>query len=344
LSRLPKQKRITKQILTHWKPHEDSTQQPPDEFCKHLRKLHLTQVIEAAPDAEAGDPRHSILTACMSDGDKSRKLHFTPAAWLSCPSTSDGVMTFTEGEWQNWFCSFLGVPLPSMLTLIANNRKCPCGRPYDAHAHHVHTCIQCHKTRAHNLVQDCLISLARDTEFGANKRVPTIEVDDQQLRADLYLPRMVVGGVGRGLCVDVSRVHDFHGNAANASLNGTLRHADINQVLSHRAQEKIVKYRAGYAALDVRRAFIPAVVSTSGRIHGDLLRLLYLLADNKTKRHFRDRHEAIDDESDAYCWRRSGFFWRMRASFGLACAQATTLAAQVFGKGNPRSRAGRTSA
>ena len=86
------------------------------------------------------------------------------------------------------------------------------------------------------------------------------------------------------------------------------------------------------------------LVSTSGRIHGDLLRLLYLLADNKTKRHFQDRHEAIDEESDAYCWRRSGFFWRMRASFGLACAQATTLAAQVFGKGNPRSRAGRTSA
>ena len=71
---------------------------------------------------------------------------------------------------------------------------------------------------------------------------------------------------------------------------------------------------------------------------------LYLIADNKTKRHFRDRHEAIDDDSEAYCWRRSGFFWRMRASLGLACAQATTLAAQVFGKGNPRSRAGRTSA
>ena len=344
LSRLPKQKRITKQILPHWKPHADSIQAPPDDFCKHLRALHLTQVVDAAPDAEAGDPRHSILTNCMSDGDKSRKLYFTPAAWLSCLSTSDGVTAFTEGEWQNWFCSFLGVPLPSMLSLIANNRTCPCGRPYDAHAHHVHTCIRSNKTRAHNLIQDCLISLASDTDFGATKRVPTIEVDDQQLRADLYLPRMVVGGVGRGLCVDVSRVHDFHGNAANPSLNGTLRHADINKVLSHRAQEKIDKYRAGYAALDVRRAFLPAVVSTSGRIHGDLLRLLYLIADNKTKRHFRDRHEAIDDDSEAYCWRRSGFFWRMRASLGLACAQATTLAAQVFGKGNPRSRAGRTSA
>ena len=120
--------------------------------------------------------------------------------------------------------------------------------------------------------------------------------------------------------------------------------SSCDYVLSHRAREKIDKYRAGYAALDVRKAFLPAVVSTSGRIHGDLLRLLYLLADNKTKRHFRDRHEAIDDDSEAYCWRRSGFFWRMRASLGLACAQATTLAAQVFGKGNPRSRAGRTSA
>ena len=51
----------------------------------------------------------------------------------------------------------------------------------------------------------------------------------------------------------------------------------------------------------------------------------------------------IDVDSEAYCWRRGGFLWRMRASLGLACAQATTLASQVFGKGNPRSRAGRLS-
>ena len=75
---------------------------------------------------------------------------------------------------------------------------------------------------------------------------------------------------GRGLCIDVIRVHDFHGNAANPLQNGTLRHTDINLVLSQRAQEKIDKYRAGYAAQDMRRAFLPAVVSTSGRIHGDL--------------------------------------------------------------------------
>ena len=63
---------------------------------------------------------------------------------------------------------------------------------------------------------------------------------------------------------------------------------------------KIDKYRAGYAALDVRKAFLPAVVSTSGRIHGDLLRLLYLLADNKTKRHYRDRHEVMRERDHVF--------------------------------------------
>ena len=36
--------------------------------------------------------------------------------------------------------------------------------------------------------------------------------------------------------------------------------------------------------------------------------------------------------------------WRIRASLGLACAQATTLASQVFGTGNPQSRARRSNA
>ena len=175
-SSLPKQKRVTQQIMPRWMPHVQYNQAPPDDLCNHLRKLHLTQVVEAAPDAEAGDPRHSILGAGMGEGDQSRKLYFTPATWLSCPSTSDGVMAFTMGEWQNWFCSFLEVPSPSMLALIANNRTCPYGRPYDAHAHHVNTCIHCNKTRAHNLLQDRLMSIVRDAGYSVTTRVPFIEV------------------------------------------------------------------------------------------------------------------------------------------------------------------------
>ena len=46
--------------------------------------------------------------------------------------------------------------------------------------------------------------------------------------------------------------------------------------------------RDGYLAVDHRRAFLPDVVSTSGRIHSELLRLLYILADIKTTQFFSD--------------------------------------------------------
>ena len=96
---------------------------------------------------------------------------------------------------------------------------------------------------------------------------------------------------------------------------------------------KIVNQNCCLPEIEIQEALLVKQISLN----------IIILADNKTARHFRDRHEVIDDDSEAYCWRRSGFFWRMRASLGLACAQATTLASQVFGKGNPRSRAGRPS-
>ena len=145
-------------------------------------------------------------------------------------------MAFTFGEWQSWVCQFLGVPLPSMLALCANNRKCPCHRPYDPHADHVNTCIHCKhlSIQAHNHFQDSLVSLARDAGcVGVNtNRVPTIAVaQDQHFRADIYIPQMLLVAC-RGVCLDASRVHDFRGSADNPSQNGTLRHSDINALCS----------------------------------------------------------------------------------------------------------------
>ena len=75
---------------------------------------------------------------------------------------------------------------------------------------------------------------------------------------------------------------------------------------SQRTQAKVDKYREGYAAPGLRHAFLPAVNSTSGRIHGELLRFLFTLADKKTSRSFEALGEAFDVDSDVYCWRRSG--------------------------------------
>ena len=41
----------------------------------------------------------------------------------------------------------------------------------------------------------------------------------------------------RGVAIDISTVHDFHGSADNPSVNGTLCHQDIDLALTQRAQE-----------------------------------------------------------------------------------------------------------
>ena len=161
-------------------------------------------------------------------------LQWSPAAWLSCLSNVDGVMAFTTGEWQSWFCMYLGLPLPSMCALGANNRRCPCQRPYDVNGDHILTC--CHhkatRTRCHNHILACLVSLFRQAGFHADsKGVPRIQrPQDKYYVADMFSRDMCVGTL-RGVTVDVSTVHDFHGSADKPSLNGTLRHQDLDLAL-----------------------------------------------------------------------------------------------------------------
>ena len=88
------------------------------------------------------------------------------------------------------------------------------------------------------------------------------------------------------------------------------------------------------AAPDLRHAFLPAIVSTSGRIHGELLRLLFIFADKKTTLSCRAMGEAADVDSEAYCWRRSGFSgacglplgWRARKPLPCAPRSSADLA------------------
>ena len=240
-SRLLPQRRVTQQILTHWLPHNLA---PPSDRHALLRRLHQKQEVEAAPNAEEDDLRHFILCAGMArDSSQPRTLHWSPAAWLSCLSNVDGVMAFTTGEWESWFCMFLGLPLPSMCALTANNRRCPCQRPYDVNGDHILTCVH-HKatrTRCHNHILACIVSLFQQAGFLADtKNVPRIQrPQDKYFVADMF-----------------------------SRTNGTLRHQDLDLALYQRAQVKVDKYREGYAAPGLRHAFLPAVVSTSGRIHG----------------------------------------------------------------------------
>ena len=83
--------------------------------------------------------------------------------------------------------------------------------------------------------------------------------------------------------------------------------------------------REGYAAQGLRHAFLPAIVSTSGRIHGQLLRLLFNLADKKTSNSISGACEP------PLAWRaRKPLPWALRSSAALALGIAMPRALSPF--------------
>ena len=76
------------------------------------------------------------------------------------------------------------------------------------------------------------------------------------------------------------------GDARDVLRHGTLRNPDRpDQLLDQAAADKICNYREPYAR-NRSLAFLPACMSTSERIHGEFLRLLYFLADKQASDYF----------------------------------------------------------
>jgi hypothetical protein len=112
--------------------------------------------------------------------------------------------------------------------------------------------------------------------------------------------------------------------AGRSGLNqGQLRNPDNpDHILESAAADKIRNYRDAYA--DNRQvAFLPACMTTSGRIHGEFLRLLFFLSNKQADDYFAALgYEAHKEE---FCHRRGVFFYRNRCTIGLACAEGVAL-------------------
>jgi hypothetical protein len=80
-------------------------------------------------------------------------------------------------------------------------------------------------------------------------------------------------------------------------------------------------------------------MSTSGRIHGEFLRLLYILAHRRTLKYFADMgDDETDDEpgTDAFTWRRSQYFWKLKAAIGFGNAVVVARRAHLAHPPRPR--------
>ena len=69
--------------------------------------------------------------------------------------------------------------------------------------------------------------------------------------------------------------------------------------------------------------FMPAIASTSSRMHGEFLRLLFLQAHRETTAHFRVTAIGMPAQQhcDSFRFRRAAFYNGLKSKVGLAAAK-----------------------
>ncbi len=73
-------------------------------------------------------------------------------------------------------------------------------------------------------------------------------------------------------------------------------------------------------------SFLPAIVSTSTRMHGEFLRLLFLQAHRETEAHFTAAGMSSQrNHSDSFRFKRAAFYQSLKSTVGLAAAKAAAL-------------------
>ena len=90
------------------------------------------------------------------------------------------------------------------------------------------------------------------------------------------------------LVLDLRITHDRVGRSSDLSLNGNLRYPnDKDRSLNEAATDKILKYHSDYNNNPPQAvSFMPAIASTSGRLHSEFIRLLFLQTHRETDRFF----------------------------------------------------------
>ena len=85
---------------------------------------------------------------------------------------------------------------------------------------------------------------------------------------------------------------------------------------------KIAAYRQQYAD-NQNISFLPAIVSTSTRMHGEFLRLLFLQAHRETEAHFTAAGMPSQrNQSESFRFKRAAFYQDLKSKVGLSAAKA----------------------
>jgi hypothetical protein len=140
------------------------------------------------------------------------------------------------------------------------------------------------------------------------------------------------------LVLDLRIAHDRVGSIIDPNLNGHLKYPNnFDQSLNDEAADKVRKYRADYNNRPPSVVtFMSAIVSTSGMLHSEFVRLLFLQAHRETDRFFA-ASGVLSAQSDRgfYHYRRAAVSSQLKSKVGLTLAKAVVLHITLNLDGSP---------
>jgi hypothetical protein len=141
------------------------------------------------------------------------------------------------------------------------------------------------------------------------------------------------------LVLDLRLTHERHGRSSDPSINGHLRYpSDNDRSLNETANDKILKYRADYNNNPPTSvAFMPAIASTSGRLHSEFIRLLFLQAHRETDRFFAASgvQPAQHTSGGHFPFKRGVFLAQLKSRIGTTLAKAAAMRVNLNIDGAP---------
>jgi hypothetical protein len=123
------------------------------------------------------------------------------------------------------------------------------------------------------------------------------------------------------------QTHDRIGSTCHVQQNGLLSHPqDFDAPLRLAAKRKINRYRQQYDD-NQNISFLPAIMTTSSRMHGEFLRLLFLQAHRETAAHFHATglYSQQNQSDNAFQFKCEAFYMGLKSKVGLVAAKASAL-------------------
>ena len=118
-------------------------------------------------------------------------------------------------------------------------------------------------------------------------------------------------------------------SSTDPTLNGHLKYPNnLDQSLNDAATDKIRTYRADYNNRPSSVvSFMSVIASTSGRLHSEFVRLLFLQAHRETDRFFAASgvQLAQTNPGGQFHFRRAAFLQKLQSKVGLALTKAPAL-------------------